>query len=340
MIDIRPDPSHPRGGFALLTLPQTSAPEDPVQVAVFNSYLQKWLGPAGWQPNRTALPARTAQQDGAALTLTLGPDIVNHLEEDTPLRIEAAGGAWDIYWPDTINAGPDLAVVGGIGGTGTAPQPQQPTLAEAPPAGPEPDPEPVETAAEAGATGEAAEDAAQDSPNSRRPLILAALLLAAALAAAAYFLMQPAPQDDPEPEPAPAPAPEPQPQAVAPDPCTEAGLAAIEGGFAALAGQLRSCGSAVTADAALGHLERAAAANDADALALFGAIYDGEVTDEAIETQIGLSFPDQPPRAAEYYARAAAAGSAEAETRLAAICTRLQNAPDTLSQSAHEDHCQ
>lgn len=352
MIDIRPDPSHPRGGFALLTLPGTSAGADSgdaVPVAVFNAYQQKWLGADGWQPNRTTLPARAARQEGDALVLTIGPDIVNHIEEDTPIRIEVAGGSWDSYWPDDINAGPDLAVVGGIGGTGAAAQPQAPTLAEAPPEVETPDIQeeaPTDSDSEPLSAPQPERDSPEPDPARRStlPLIVLALLLLAALAAAAYYFLAPAPQPDPEPQPDPAPivAPEPlpEPQAAAPDPCAPDSLAALPGGFAALADQLRSCGSAVTADAALGHLERAAAAGDGDALALFGAIYDREVTDDAIETTIGLSFPDQPARAAEYYARAVAAGSETASAHLLAICRRLALDSATLSQSAHEDHCQ
>lgn len=352
MIDIRPDPNHPRGGFALLTLPATSSDAvggDPVPVAVFNAYQQKWLGADGWQPNRTTLPARAARQDGDALVLTIGPDIVNQLEEDTPIRIEVAGGSWDSYWPDDINAGPELAVVGNIGGTGAAAQPQSPTLAVVSPDSEEPD---ITNEIENGSESEplSAPQPDGDSPKpaparrSTLPLIVLALLLLAAIAAVAYYFLAPAQQPGPEPQPDPAPivAPEPlpEPQATAPDPCAPDSLAALQGGFAALADQLRSCGSAVTADAALGHLERAAAAGDGDALALFGAIYDREVTDDAIETTIGLSFPDQPARAAEYYARAVAAGSETASDHLLAICRRLALDSATLSQSAHEDHCQ
>ena len=83
-----------------------------------------------------------------------------------------------------------------------------------------------------------------------------------------------------------------------------------------------------------------AAANDPAALALFGALYDNGVTDAAIEDQIGLTFTDDPARAADYYARAIAAGSQDAPPRLQAVCRRLLLKTDTLSQSAREDHCQ
>jgi len=58
----------------------------------------------------------------------------------------------------------------------------------------------------------------------------------------------------------------------------------------------------------------------------------------AIEGTIGLTFADAPARAAEYYARAIAAGSQNAPERLQAICRRLLLRTDTLSASAREDY--
>lgn len=152
----------------------------------------------------------------------------------------------------------------------------------------------------------------------------------------------------PEAPPAPAPAAESDPppaeaQAVAAapaDPCASAALDATAAeGFAALAGQLRACAGSLSADDALGYVEAAANRGDAAALTLFGRLYDGSETDAALETRMGLTFGDADPRAAEYYARAVAAGSDEAAGLLAAVCARLSGASDTLARSAAEDHC-
>ncbi|WP_444429806.1 hypothetical protein ACTTAM_15995 [Rhodobacter capsulatus] len=43
-------------------------------------------------------------------------------------------------------------------------------------------------------------------------------------------------------------------------------------------------------------VETAAQAGDAEALLLFGTLYDAAVTDPTVETQLGLSFADAPPR--------------------------------------------
>ena len=123
-------------------------------------------------------------------------------------------------------------------------------------------------------------------------------------------------------------------------PCaTETLDAAFGTGFAALSDLLRDCTTQVSADDALRYVERAANAGDAAALALFGTLYDGERTDPAIETDIGLTFADAPDRAAGYYARAVEAGSDTAADYLQATCVRLEGLSDTLSQGAFADHC-
>jgi hypothetical protein len=128
--------------------------------------------------------------------------------------------------------------------------------------------------------------------------------------------------------------------AAAPDPCSDAELAATAGqGFAALGAALRGCGGSVGPDTALGLVEEAVAAGDADALAFFGTLYDSGQTDPVIEEQIGLTLGDSPARAAEYYARARDAGSTEAEAFLNGVCRTLLLRTDTLSISAREDYC-
>ena len=72
---------------------------------------------------------------------------------------------------------------------------------------------------------------------------------------------------------------------------------------------------------------------------MFGTLYDGEATDEPLETGLGLTFSDSPAQAAEYYHKAVDAGASEAKPRLDAVCARLQIRSDTLPQSAYEDYC-
>lgn len=343
VVSITPDPKHPRGGFAALTISGAQATSDPVSLSIFNSYQQKWLGPGGWQPGQADLIARQAHQDGDTLHLILGPDIVNNIEEDTPIRIEIGDNSWDTYWPDDINAGPDEAVVGDIGGTGSAPDVKKPTVVKELPSDP-PDPEPsledssadVDTTLESNLSSQEfnKEDQKDDDGKgkSRLPLILGAIAAVLVACVALYFfVLQPGDTEEPV-----------QQAVVTPelDLCGLETLSAQQGSsFADLASKIRDCGGDVSADNALLLVEKAAAANDAYALDLFGILYDNTITDAAIENTIGLTFNDDPARAADYYARAVAAGSTEAPARLQAVCRRLLLKSDTLSQSAREDHC-
>lgn len=348
MIDIRPDPKRPRGGFAEITVSGATPSGGPVEVTVYNSFLEKWLGPDGWQPNRHGFPARQAEQDGDTLRLIVGPDIVNQIEEDTPLKIGVAGTEFSTYWPDDINQGPDVAIGGDLAGTGSkaaaaAPKPIT-SLAE-----PEPTPDPEAETEEDGET-----DAGDDEDSYVKPVddepkksragsyaMWAVALLAVIGAAAWYFLMQPGDKVAVvEPEPTVEDEPQPEPVAET-NPCGTDQLRSLASdGFKTLAQQLRTCGSKVSIDDALTFVERASAANDPDALVLFGALYDTTVKDEPIKTEIGLNLGDNAARAAEYYARAKEAGSDEATNRLTAVCRGLLLKSDTLSQSAHEDFCQ
>lgn len=346
MIEIRPDPRHPHGGFAELTISGAVAESDPVTVAVFNSYQQKWLSPEGWQANKATIPARSASQEGDVLRLIVGPEIVNQIEEDTPIRVEVGAGSWDTYWPDDINAGPDEAIIGDIGGTGATPESKAPTVMVA-----APEADSSETVLSATETAEDEDSGSQEEDSgaeentggegkSRSIGVMAGIAaLVLLLGGGAYFFLSGA--DDAEPDATETAIVEPEQNAPANDPCEQSQLAELSSqGFTTLASKIRECGSSVSADNALGFVEKAANSGDADALALFGALYDATVTDDVIEGQIGLTFPDQPSRAAEYYSRAAAAGSEQATSNLTAICNRLRLKSDTLSQSALEDYCQ
>ena len=369
MIEIGPDSRHPHGGFAEITISGIEPFDGPVLVSVFNIYQHKWLGTDGWQPNRMTFPARSVEWSGDRLTFTVGPDIVNEMEEDTPIRIGIGELEFETYWPDDVNHGPDDAVVGEIGGTGAIPPPDRPVSvstsstaaadpaktetaqadqesADSPLNGPASDsksPSAVDTAPTAAADPAESETVRDDQESGGRPMrfVLLAAVLAVAIiilaGAAWFFFLREEPEPTSEP-PLPSPAVS---ETVQLPPCGMESLNELSSeGFSPVADQLRSCGGEVSADNALAFVERAAAANDAAALLLFGMLYDQEVFDEAIEGQIGLTFPDHPALAAEYYARAVAAGSTEAETLLAGVCRRLSLQDDTLSGSAHEDHCQ
>ena len=348
MIDIRPDPKRPRGGFAEITVSGVAASEGPVEVMVYNSFLEKWLGPDGWQPSAHGFPARQAEQDGDSLRLIVGPDIVNQIEEDTPIKIGIGGAEFSTYWPDDINQGPDVAIGGDLAGTGAkavAAAPKPVTTLTAPGLGSDAEEQTEDEDLPDDIEDDADDDYVQpveDEPEKKSRAGSFAMwgiaLLAVIGAAAWYLFMQPGEKvATVEPEPAVEPKPEPVAKA---NPCGADELRSLASdGFKSLATQLRTCGSEVSVDDALTFVERASAANDPDALALFGALYDTGVKDEPIKTEIGLNLGDNAARAAEYYARAKEAGSDVAATRLTTVCRGLLLKSDTLSQSAHEDFC-
>ena len=344
MIDIRPDPDHPRGGFAIITIDGQPPQDGEVLVSVMHSYQQKWLGKDGWQAGQTGLPARAASWSGDRLTLLVGPDIVNNIEEDTPVQIVIGETAWDTYWPDNINHGPDVAVVGDLGGTVAAEPVKQPTIVKQQTSEPEPqdaaegtepaDDPPSVAGDLSGDLEEDVEDDDEEEPRkSKFPLALWGVAALLALAAMAFVFLD---TDDLKTAAVETPPAQSNERLTR---CSVAVMQEVSGGFAAVSDRLRECSGEVSADAALGVVERAANSGDAEALRLFGTFYDDAITDEAIEGKIGLTFANDPARAADYYSRAVKAGSKEAKEALQATCARLEILSDTLAQSAHEDFC-
>ncbi|WP_425092550.1 hypothetical protein [Tropicimonas sp. S265A] len=359
MIDVRPDPAHPRGGYAVLSFDGASVPDESVSVDVFDLYNELYLGKAGWQPERHSFGPYPVDRSGGEAKVVLGPEVVDHLEEFATIRLTLGALSGDVSWPDDIVHSPKAATSDSAIKFGSGPA--APAVA-APIKLREPEPE---TEPEVATPSQAEEDApaapreevlvtqdpkqtvAEEDGDKKGglslPLIIGGVAVVAAIIAALLFLM---PEEDvpvAEPEPAPAPIPEPEPippVAAAPDPCSDAELSAVASqGFAALGDALRGCGGSVSADVALGLVEGAVAEGDPAALAFFGTLYDSGQTDEIIENQIGLTLGDNPARAAEYYARAKDAGTAEADDLLAGVCRALLLRTDTLSISAREDHC-
>lgn len=341
MIDIRPDPAHPQGGHAILVLPADAVRGDSVPVSVRDNYGGRFLGENGFQATQVAFGPYAVERTGAEARIVIGPEIVNQIEEYTAVRVIVGDTAADLSWPDSVVPAPGAPALGGIY---RAPDAAGSALTgiQAPPAqvptDPQPatDPDPTPPAPDPVAATATPDERAE--PSSRRlPLIVGLVALLAVAGAAGYFLLTP--QDAP-PAPAPVVAAPPLPPPTPADPCAADSLdAAFGAGFGTLADRLRACATQVSADDALLYVERAATAGDADALTLFGTLYDGERTDAALETDMGLTFGDAPDRAAGYYARAVEAGSDAAAGHLQATCARLEGVSDTLSQGAFADHC-
>lgn len=335
---VHPDPQEPAGGYAFLELDAGSLPDDAQSIAVFDAFGERWLArssdpdasdgiaEAHWQTERYEFgPYDVYRHDGADW-VRIGPEIVNQLGEYASLRFMLAGQTHDVIWPDDVPTRAGAAVLGGLQPVGR----KQVEIIDNRVGLVEID-GPVEDEIVDPERLEVPEDEPQEldgEEKARRswllPLLLVALMIGAALAW--YFW----------PETAAESAPVVAEQTA---PCTRESLAATTGGFVAIADAIRVCGSDVQPDTALSLVEEAAAADDPDALQLFGTLYDGEALDPRIENLTGLTFVDDPAQAVEYYARAISAGSDTAAENLRKTCERLANDSATLARGAYDDFC-
>lgn len=337
---IRPDPGAPAGGHALLELPAGTLAETEVRVAVQESYGERWLGPDGWQRERYGFGPFPVQRSGSADRIRIGPGIVDRIEEYTPLRIVLGVVVHDVIWPDSVGPRAGAAATGAIR-PARRPEAEEPA-AEEPPSPPSPEPAPG-SVPESGALPDSPPDAEEEAPSPPpggrrrwRWILLPAVLLAAL--AAAWWWSRFEGEDQPASTGEATENLSAGPEGRGPV-CDYEGLRAVDGGFVAVERAIRRCGAALAPDAALRLVEDAAARDDPAALALFGALYDGGVEDARIERVIGLSFGDDPAKAAEYYARAVRAGAEGVRPRLAAVCARLRGAEGTLEKGAFDDFC-
>lgn len=341
-----PDPQHPEGGFAFLELPQGAVGDSAVMVSVMDAYSGRWLAPSeapgapvaigdpNWQPEPHAFgPYPVYDHDGADW-VRIGPEIVNKLEEYTPLRIQLGGAIHDVTWPDDIPPRAGAAMLGGLSPVERK-VPEAPAVMQASPP-PEPEPEPVR------APPEPEPVITPDPPaeqGTRKGLWVMLALLLLAVVAGAVWWFYPFEAETQTTDKANVPVErettQPVPQA---DACSSDALNGLAA-FAALQDQLAGCGAKVSADAALGLIEKFASDEDPGALAMLGALYDETVTEDGVETAIGLTFTADPARAAEYYARAVQAGSDSAEARLTSVCAQLSVSASTLDKGAFDDYC-
>lgn len=355
MLQVRPDESRSAGGYAILSF-AGDLPAAEVTVAIMEVANGKWLAPssrddsgriaisdANWQAARHDFgPYKVLRREGR-VEVVVGPEIVNKIDGYTNVQISAGTLTGSVAWPEDIVPLEGAAASSGlrvirkkveVAAPAAAVMVAAVEVAEA-----------VVPAEEDGATSDHAGAEATEGGTQRKvwPLALGAGLVVLACAAAAWFLLQPEPPVPQEPATV-ADVPEaeaptkPEAQVVA-DTCSLAALRALEGGLSTQLAAVATCGNAVTADTLLAVIEDAAAQEDGAALVLFGKLYDPAETDPLAEGAIGLTFGDDPAQAAEYYARAATAGAADAGERLSRVCAVLADATDTLSQGARDDFC-
>lgn len=323
---LHPDPQHPAGGYGFCELPGDTLPES-VMVSVQDAYSQRWLHPgdgpegdANWQSARHDFgPYRVFRHDGADW-VRFGPEIADRIEEYTPLRLEIDGRCHDAIWPDTLLRRIPAATRGKV-------QRATEVVADAP----LPDRRAPPERAEPDFKAEISASTRPEQPGRRTAMWPVLVLLFLGAGAAAWYLASDAPgvaldgESDAEPVADRAG-------------CSLTALRDLEV-FSRQLEAIRACGRSVSPDTALRMIEDAAGNGNADALLLFGTLYDGDELAPRIENLIGLSFADDPARAVEYYTRAARAGSAEAEARAVVTCARLDGSTLTLERGAFDDFC-
>ena len=338
MITVKPDPAHPRGGFAELSTEASSVTGDTVEVVIFDSYSSRYLGESGWQATRHAFgPYIVDRNDPSRALVIVGPEIVNQIDEYAAVKVELGQVSADINWPEEIVPAPGAARIEGINTAG-----ETKAVSDLSGAGHSADsdlqnknaptpPPPTDVEKESADAQKPAPKETPGKPTGGLNWIIPAIALLA-IVAGVYFYQEANTQQIP-----PLPAPPVLAEEVT-NVCDEAALRAIEG-FAGRAAELRKCAGNVTADTTLSLLEEAAQEGDGAALALFGTVYDAEATDVVIESVVGLTFDDAPATAADYYARALTAGREEAREPLEKLCIRMADMNETLIQSAVQDHC-
>lgn len=342
MIDIRPDPARRHGGAARLSVPGDVVSGDTVSVSVRNSYTEQYLGPDGWQPGRERFGPYPIIRESDRAAFVVGAEIVNQIEEYTPLEITVDEQRFETAWPDDILSGPADAVIGGIMSMSRNVEEAQSQLVgkiadQESVAEPEIKPEDPEL--EEADTEVVSSETVPLKGGNRAVLGLAAMAVVVATGALIWWLVlrneEPASTSVTTVKPAPT-------TQTAGDgaACDLDAMLALVGGFDAQLQAMQGCMDRLTPDDALGVIEAGVARNDGGALIMLGRLYDGEELVDSVENELGLSFSDAPARAAEYYSRARSAGVEEAAALLAATCDRLSTATDALSRSATEDFCQ
>jgi hypothetical protein len=341
-LTIHPDPQEPAGGYAFLEWPGGTLGDGPVRVAVMEVYGERWLadsdgepggkvaiGEAHWQGERHEFGPYDVHRHDGADWVRIGPEIVNKIDEYTPLRIAIGGQVADVTWPDDVPPRAGAAVLGGLRATARTPQGDATGVFVGKPPSPEPEPavksppDPVEVAEPI----EAAETAVAQDHRTHRRKLMGLILLVLALLMVGVAVWGWVARDEPVVA-----------QVDLSDPCALAALEQLDG-FGATAKAIRTCGDVLSPDTVLKLVEDATAKDDAEALLLFGTLYDGGQNDRQIEQVIGLSFDHDATRAVEYYARAVAAGSQVAIDRLSATCTQLADSNETLAKGAFDDFC-
>lgn len=106
-LEIRPDPDYPYGGHALLLLDYADVPGSEATISVFDNYSERYLAPGGWQSAPVTFGPFPVIRDIGGARIAIGPEIVNRIEENAPLRIGIGSRDFEVDWP--IDVHPEAA---------------------------------------------------------------------------------------------------------------------------------------------------------------------------------------------------------------------------------------
>ena len=110
---ISPDPAKPDGGWALLALPADAVGEGRLRIRRLSD--DRHLGPQGWQPSAITLGPFDVSVQGVDALVTLGPEVVAHMQEYVALEIAVEGGpTGQATWPEDVLPPPREATAGGL----------------------------------------------------------------------------------------------------------------------------------------------------------------------------------------------------------------------------------
>ena len=284
-----------------------------------------FLAAVGRTKARHLVCTKLATREADGPRSELGPDVVDRVPEDSYLEFHLGSESGWAIWPDSIHCSPSAA---GSGTIETGDHPPEPALVgdrrnfghPAPPPPPEPEAtafpeeEPVDV------------EPGPDEPAARRKsspvLWILVLLLLVAVALGVYFLVK---SEDEAGEPE---------QPVPSTDCSDAGFTGrLNETSEAQFSTFVECGGEVSEAMAYRVLDRLVATGFGPALFMYGQMYDAAAT-----ADLPYKFNPNPAIAAEYYARALAAGHAEADEALRRTCSGL-SLDDELHAMAHETHC-
>lgn len=361
-LTISPDSGAPLGGTALLGLAHGILGAGETHVKVQSRYSLLWLAPtagegalihvgeANWQSDPHPFGPYRVETTADGEVVRIGPEIVNKLEEFSPLTLEIDGRRFEVFWPDNVVPRTGAALLGAVSGIkrssvgdptegrlvgqrvvenevpkATEDQDEQDLAEPDVPSMMEPEHPGDKDVEEGGSAG---------AGKSRIYVILGGLLFALIAALVlAYFIFQRnansgdvVHSDDDVP-------------ALQPPSCTREALAAVPGGFSEMSQAMVACGDRLSADTAFLLVENAANSGDAEALLALATLYDEASFDPVFEGQFGIALEGNLALATEYYFRAMQQESEPARTRLMDACTRLESRSDTLSVGAHDDYC-